>query len=177
MHAVALYLLMDILDKGFISYSTDNYITSSLRGFSVWTLVFVGLWKIHYLRYMWTEIPFIWLYEWFVCASLQPIIPPHKNWLCRRIKFTWRRHQMETFSALLSFSEGNPPIADRFPWQRPETRSFGVFFDMRLNKRLNKQWGRRWFETLLCPLWRHCNGKTCSRCKNDTWHVKPKYFF
>ena len=39
---------------------------------------------------------------------------------------------------------------------RPVTRSFDVFFDLRLNKRLSKQsWGW-WFETLECP-WRHCN--------------------
>ena len=45
-----------------------------------------------------------------------------------------------------------------FPTQRPVTRSFGVFFDLRLNKRLSKQsWGW-WFETLSCPLWRQCNG-------------------
>ena len=37
------------------------------------------------------------------------------------------------------------------------TRSFDVFFDLRLNKRLCKQsWGW-WFETLSRPLWRHCN--------------------
>ena len=43
------------------------------------------------------------------------------------------------------------------PGQRPVTRSFDVFFDLRLNKRLNKQsWGW-WFETLSRPLWRHCN--------------------
>ena len=43
------------------------------------------------------------------------------------------------------------------PAQRPVTRSFDVFFDLRLNKRLSKQsWGW-WFETLSCPLWRHCN--------------------
>ena len=35
--------------------------------------------------------------------------------------------------------------------------AFDVFFDLRLNKRLGKQsWGW-WFETLSCPLWRHCN--------------------
>ena len=44
-----------------------------------------------------------------------------------------------------------------FPTQRPVTRSFDVFSDLRLNKRLSKQpWGW-WFETLSCPLWRHCN--------------------
>ena len=43
------------------------------------------------------------------------------------------------------------------PAQRPMTRSFNVFFDLRLNKRVSKQsWGW-WFETLPCPLWRHCN--------------------
>ena len=37
------------------------------------------------------------------------------------------------------------------------TRSFDVFFDLRLNKRLSKQsWGW-WFETLSPSLWRHRN--------------------
>ena len=44
-----------------------------------------------------------------------------------------------------------------FPAQRPVTRSFDVFFDLRLNKRLSKQsWGW-WFEPLWHPVWRHCN--------------------
>ena len=44
-----------------------------------------------------------------------------------------------------------------FPTQRPVTRSFDVFFDLRLNKRVSKQpWGW-WFETLSWSLWRHCN--------------------
>ena len=43
------------------------------------------------------------------------------------------------------------------PAQRPVTRSFHVFFDLRPNKWLSKQsWGW-WFETLSCPLWRHRN--------------------
>ena len=42
-----------------------------------------------------------------------------------------------------------------FPTQRPVTRSFDVFFDLRLNKPLSKQsWGW-WFETLSRSLWRH----------------------
>ena len=46
---------------------------------------------------------------------------------------------------------------EAFPAQRPVTRSFDVFFDLRLNKRLSKQsWGW-WFKTLSRPLWRHCN--------------------
>ena len=44
-----------------------------------------------------------------------------------------------------------------FSTQRPVTRSFDVFFDLRLNKRLSKQpWGW-WFVTPSCPLWRQCN--------------------
>ena len=52
---------------------------------------------------------------------------------------------------------GNSPVSGEFPSQRPVTRIFDVFFDLVLNKRLGKQsWGW-WFETLSCPLWRHCN--------------------
>ena len=71
----------------------------------------------------------------------------------------WWRHQMEAFSALLAICAGNSPVPGEFPAQRPVTRSFDVYFDLHLNKRLNEQsWGW-WFETLSCPLWRHCNEK------------------
>ena len=51
------------------------------------------------------------------------------------------------------------------PTQRPGTRSFDVFVDLRLNKRLSKQsWGW-WFETLSHPLWRHRNDVMMS-----SWH-------
>ena len=44
-----------------------------------------------------------------------------------------------------------------FPTQRPVTRSFDVFIDLRLNKRLSKQpWGL-WFETPSWSLWGQCN--------------------
>ena len=70
----------------------------------------------------------------------------------------WWRHQMETFSALLAICAGNSLVLGEFPSQRPVTRSFDVFFDLRLNKRLSKQsWGW-WFETPSCSLWRHSNG-------------------
>ena len=70
---------------------------------------------------------------------------------------SWWRHQMKTFSALLAICAGNSPVPGEFPAQRPVTRSFDVFFSLRLNKRLSKQsWGW-WFETLSFPLWRHRN--------------------
>ena len=62
---------------------------------------------------------------------------------------------MDTFSAL--------PITGEFPAQRPVTRSFDIFFDLRLNKRLSKQWWGRWFETPSRPLWRNCNASRESK--------------
>ena len=54
-----------------------------------------------------------------------------------------------------------PPVTGEFPSQRPVTRCFDVFFDLRLNKRLSKQsWGW-WFETPSRSLWRHCNEYAC----------------
>ena len=61
---------------------------------------------------------------------------------------TWWPHQKETFSALLAICAGNSPVTGDFPAQRPVTRSFDVFFDIRLNKRFIKQSWAWWFETL-----------------------------
>ena len=41
---------------------------------------------------------------------------------------------METFSALLAICAGNSPVTGDFPTQRPVTRGFDVFFDLRLNE-------------------------------------------
>ena len=56
---------------------------------------------------------------------------------------------------VLAICAGNSPVPGEFPAQRPVTRSFDVFFDLRLNKRLKKQSWDWWFETLS----RHCNEK------------------
>ena len=58
---------------------------------------------------------------------------------------------------------GNSPVIGEFPSQRPVTRSFDVFFDLRLNKRLSKQSWDWWFETPSGSLWRHCNEKNCQK--------------
>ena len=78
-------------------------------------------------------------------------------WEIHAIKMPWWRHQMETFSVLLVICARNSPVTVEFPAQRPVTRSFDVFFDLRLNKRLSKQSWSWWFETPSRPLWRHCN--------------------
>ena len=73
-----------------------------------------------------------------------------KNIRCRGARWwvdayaseSWWRRQMETFSALLAICAGNSPVTGEFrefPAQRPVTRSFDVFFDLRLNKWLSKQ--------------------------------------
>ena len=73
------------------------------------------------------------------------------------------------FSALLALCAGNSLVPGEFPAQRPLTRSFDVFFDLRPNKRLSKQsWGW-WFETTSRSSWRHCNELSESR-----YHVKHK---
>ena len=48
---------------------------------------------------------------------------------------------METLSALLAICAMNSPVTGEFPSQRPVTRSFDVFFDMRRNMR-HKMAGR-----------------------------------
>ena len=87
-----------------------------------------------------------WFKKWPVACSA----PNHY------VNPRWR-HQMEAFSALLALCAENSPVPGEFPEQRPVTRSFDVFFDLRLIKRLSKHSRGWWFETLSCPLWRHCN--------------------
>ena len=59
---------------------------------------------------------------------------------------------METFTGPLCGE-----FTGEFPNQTPLTRSYNVFFDLRVKERLSKQsWGW-WLETPSCPLWRHCN--------------------
>ena len=79
---------------------------------------------------------------------------------------TWWRHQMETVSALLAICAGNSPVPGEFPTQRPVTRGFDVFFDLRPNKRLSKQPRGWWFETPSWSLWRHRNGTQGIRLSN-----------
>ena len=80
-----------------------------------------------------------------------------QQFVAQAVDLTWWRHQMGTFSALLALCAGNSPVTGVFPSQRPVTRSFDIFFDLRLNKRLNKHSWRWWFDTPSCPLLRHCN--------------------
>ena len=85
----------------------------------------------------------------------------------------WWRHQMETFSALLALCEENSPVTGEVPSQKPVSRSFDVFYDLRLNKRLNKHSRRWWFETPSRPLWRHCDAQIVPSRKYGSHKVLP----
>ena len=102
----------------------------------------------------------------------------------RQLHSICRKHddviKMETFSALLAICAGNSSASGELPAQRPVTRSFDIFFDLRLNKRLSKQSWWWWLEMPSCPLWRQCNGDiqlTCTWFPLDhfslfcVWHV------
>ena len=78
-------------------------------------------------------------------------------WCIPSMRHIMMTSSKEIFSALLAIYAGNSPVTGEFSAQRLVMRSFGVFFDLHLNKWLSKQsWG--WcFETPSCSLWCHCN--------------------
>ena len=83
--------------------------------------------------------------------------------------WSWWRHQMETFSALLAICAGNSPVTGEFPPQRPVTRSFDVFFDLRLNILLNNQDAGDFSCHRSGSLWRHCNDNYACRWPRYHW--------
>ena len=119
---------------------------------------------IQCMKYIPSVMHTVWAFFCFIVAiDVNPF--PWTRW----------RHQMETFSALLAICAGNSPVSGEFPPQRPVTRSFDVFFDLRLNKPLSTQWWGWWFETLSHPLWRHCNENIPLNITDkveelETWH-------
>ena len=82
---------------------------------------------------------------------------------------------MGTFSALLAICAGNSSVTGEFPAQRPVTRSFDVFFDLRLHEQLSKQWWGWWFETPSRPLWRYSNVDESQA--RSVIHGHSDYFF
>ena len=80
--------------------------------------------------------------------------------------FTWKLSCHDDVIKYKHFPHHWPFVREIHRWQRPVTRSFDVFFDLRLNKRLSKQWWDRWFETPWPPLCRHCNVTVSDRDSN-----------
>ena len=102
---------------------------------------------------------------------------------CRRNSTTVKSWKSHITCPMLTSSNGNMfhvtgllcggfTGLGEFPTQRPVTRSFDVFFDLRLNKRWSKQpWGR-WFETPSWSLWRQRNAlfRGIHRLSVDSMH-------
>ena len=101
---------------------------------------------------------------WFVCyttnnsSALYIELPLIKFLLS---KFQWWRHQMQTFFRVTGRFCREFTGHQWIPLTKPVTRSFDVFFDLRLDKRLSIQSRGWWFETPSCSLWRHCNANRC----------------
>ena len=85
---------------------------------------------------------------------------------------TWSSGIISAFVIMVTsstFSAGNSPVSGEFPAQRPVTRSFDVFFDLRPNKQLSKQWWgnifvlKNVFDTPTTFYW-------CDRYKFFTWN-------
>ena len=85
------------------------------------------------------------------------------------LQYSWRRHHMETFSALLPLCEGNSPVTGEFPSQSTMTRSFDVFFDLHLNRRLSKHLRRNQAHFDVTVIYYRC---PVSRCQVSTTHLK-----
>ena len=140
----------------------------------------------------------IWLWEIFcsyLWLSLRRIIWSHSLVTCRKHDRNQNRKfvlatgfvalgrlkhddviKWKHFPRYWPFVRGIHRSPVNFPHsQRPVTRSFDIFFDLRLNKRLSRQsWGW-WYETLSCPLWRQCNG--LSNMLIEDFGVKRAGFF
>ena len=118
----------------------------------------------------------VWFYDFFnklitqssslsICGeSARRWMPPHNLINLINEPHTWEINNGSR-NGLISSGENNitnvnvaTNLRRDMASQRPVTRSFDVFFDLRLNKRLSEQsWGW-WFETPSCPLWRHVHG-------------------
>ena len=73
--------------------------------------------------------------RWHVCIYILLsliYVSTHIPYIC--IDVSMMTSSNGIFSVLLALCEGNSPVTGEFPSQRPVTRSFDVFFDLRLNK-------------------------------------------
>ena len=116
---------------------------------------------------MWTDTrwwikPLPWTRHWYIVIMVFAVVLPlhvvsYSGLANTLTLFSWWLHQMDTGYALLALCAGHSPVTGEFPAERPLTRSFDVFFDLRLNTWLSKQsWGW-WFETQSHSFWRDCN--------------------
>ena len=84
----------------------------------------------------------------------------HRNWSLHEDVIKWKQFVKRTEHRNWSLHEDVikwKHFLRYWPFVRPVTRSFDIFFHLCPNKRMSKQsWGW-WFETLSHSLWRHGN--------------------
>ena len=110
-----------------------------------------------------------WPLMWDI-DRLPVIFPARKDSNAERTSISWRHcwqvkcipQNHDDVIKWKHFPHFTDPLCGEFtsnrwiPTQRPVTRSFDVFFGVRLNKRLSKQSWSWWFETPSRSLWHHC---------------------
>ena len=92
--------------------------------------------------------------SWHFVEMLPEIPTILSMWLCFVLSSSFDSSSADWLFFMMTSSIGNI-----FRVTGPVTRSFDIFFDLRLNKRLSKRPRHRWFGTSSPPLWRHCNGE------------------
>ena len=103
---------------------------------------FGHLWHVYFAQM------FVTIYQIKPGSSRQVRLIDQRNVcvsVCARLVLThswWRHQDGNIFRATVPLC-GNSPVTGEFPAQTPMTRSFDVFFDLRLNKRLSKNDLRR----------------------------------
>ena len=110
-------------------------------------------WVGHHKQARQTAVPLVKVVQsgwWRPWGGATPRTPPTN---CTPSARSWWRYLWKHYPRYWPFVR----VTGEFPSQRPVTRSFDVFFHMRLNKRLSKQSSRWQFETPSCSIWRHCN--------------------
>ena len=161
-HIFALYVRK--LDYSPLTWCSDNkslrgnYLYAKQWGISNWILTysdFIGITIVKMCNYTVHKIQHcLFLYLFSEASLIKCIFGKTISDIVVLIMRFWTVFHDDAikwkhFTHYWRFCEGNPPVTGGLPSQRPMTRSFDVFFDLRLKKRLNKQ-SRRWgFETSL----------------------------
>ena len=152
-----------------LTYMSTIFLTTFLNGYLWMNLIVISL-QFHWGNlFLWIQLTMrrYWFIPWLGVDRQQAITWTNIDqdsgviWLHVDV-ITWK-HFPRYWPFMREFT-GHRWI----PAQRPVTRGFDVFFDLRLNKRLNKQSWDWWFETQLRPLWRHCTDNA------PNVHIKPQ---
>ena len=131
-------------------------------------------------------MPSIFLNQWCLCYQLD--LENKLQWnLSQTCKILPQQNAFEfvvcKMASIMISSNGNifritGPLCGEFTGHRrisltkSMTRSFNVFFDLRLNEQLRKQSIHRWFETPSRSLSCHCNVVLSPRCATCiTFHI------